>query len=65
VAATVGGLFTDSFGYVAVFTTAAALTLLALVPAMLFFRRAGAGAELAENHGISAAAAQAYTGDRR
>jgi predicted MFS family arabinose efflux permease len=40
----VGGVFTDALGYAAVFTTAAALTLLALVPATLFFRRAGHGA---------------------
>ncbi len=41
VAATIGGLFTDRFGYGAVFATAALLTLLALVPAMLFFRKSG------------------------
>lgn len=39
-AATVGGLYTDTFGYRAVFTTAVLLTLLALVPAVLFFRAA-------------------------
>jgi MFS family permease len=37
-AALCGGLFTDHFGYAAVFTAAASLTLLALVPAMLFFQ---------------------------
>ena len=62
-AATVGGVFTDSFGYAAVFATAAALTLLALVPAMLFFRRAGPDATIGD-HGIPAAAAQAAPGDR-
>jgi predicted MFS family arabinose efflux permease len=62
-AATVGGVFTDSFGYAAVFTTAATLTLLALVPAMLFFRRAGPEATIGV-HGIPAAAAQAAPGDR-
>lgn len=41
VAATIGGLFTDWFGYGAVFATASLLTLLALVPAMLFFRKSG------------------------
>ena len=40
-AATFGGLFTDRFGYGAVFFTASLLTLLALVPAMLFFRKSG------------------------
>jgi predicted MFS family arabinose efflux permease len=65
IAATAGGAFTDTLGYAAVFATAAALTLLALVPAMLFFRRAGAGAELAGNHGISAVAAAAAPGERR
>jgi MFS family permease len=63
-AATVGGVFTDSFGYAAVFTTAAALTLLALVPAMLFFRRAGPDATIGD-HGIPAAAAHAAPWDRR
>ena len=38
IAALGGGLFADNFGYAAVFTAAACLTLLALVPAMLFFR---------------------------
>ena len=42
VAATTGGLFTDRFGYGAVFATASVLTLCALVPATLSFRRAGA-----------------------
>ncbi len=37
-AALFGGLFTDHFGYAAVFTAAASLTLLALLPAMLSFR---------------------------
>jgi predicted MFS family arabinose efflux permease len=41
VAAMIGGLFTDRFGYGAVFATAALLTLLALVPAMLFFHHSG------------------------
>jgi MFS family permease len=41
VAATTGGLFTDRFGYGAVFATATALTLFALVPAILFFHRSG------------------------
>jgi predicted MFS family arabinose efflux permease len=41
VAATMGGLFTDRYGYGAVFATAAVLTLLALVPALLFFRQSG------------------------
>jgi MFS transporter, PAT family, beta-lactamase induction signal transducer AmpG len=41
VAATMGGLFTDWYGYGAVFATAAVLTLLALVPALLFFRQSG------------------------
>lgn len=40
IAATTGGLFTDHYGYATVFGVAAALTLLALVPATLFFRRA-------------------------
>jgi MFS family permease len=62
-AATVGGVFTDSFGYAAVFATAAALTLLALLPAMLFFRRAGPDATIGD-HGMRAAAAQAAPGDR-
>jgi MFS family permease len=63
-AAMIGGVFTDSFGYAAVFTTAAALTLLALVPAMLFFRRAGPGAEATRARGIPAVAAPAAPGDR-
>jgi predicted MFS family arabinose efflux permease len=41
VAAMIGGLFTDRFGYGAVFAMAALLTLLALAPAMLFFRKSG------------------------
>jgi len=43
VAAMVGGLFTDQFGYAAVFTAAALLTLLALLPAVMFFRASGRG----------------------
>jgi MFS family permease len=65
IAATVGGAYTEALGYAAVFTTAAALTLLALVPAMLFFRRAGAGAELTGIHGISAGGARTDLGERR
>lgn len=38
IAALCGGLFTEHFGYAAVFATAAFLTLLALVPARLSFR---------------------------
>lgn len=38
IAALCGGLFTEHFGYAAVFATAASLTLLALVPASLSFR---------------------------
>ena len=38
VAALCGGVFTDHFGYAAVFTVAALMTLLALLPAILFFR---------------------------
>jgi MFS family permease len=37
-AALSGGVFTDRFGYAAVFAAAAAITLLALIPAILFFR---------------------------
>jgi MFS transporter, PAT family, beta-lactamase induction signal transducer AmpG len=43
IAATLGGLYAQRFGYSAVFATAATLTLLALMPAMLSFREAGAG----------------------
>ena len=45
IAAFSGGAFTDRFGYAAVFVTAALITVLSLVPAILFFRayrRAGA-----------------------
>ena len=38
IAALCGGLFTEHFGYAAVFATAASLTLLALIPARLSFR---------------------------
>jgi MFS family permease len=38
IAATSGGAFADRFGYAAVFAAAAVITLLALVPAILFFR---------------------------
>ena len=38
IAALCGGVFTEHFGYAAVFTTAAAVTLLALVPANLSLR---------------------------
>jgi MFS family permease len=38
IAATTGGLFTDQFGYAAVFATASLLTLFALVPAARSFR---------------------------
>ena len=38
IAALCGGLFTEHFGYAAVFATAASFTLLALAPAMLSFR---------------------------
>ena len=38
IAALCGGLFTEHFGYAAVFATAALLTMLALVPAVLSFR---------------------------
>jgi PAT family beta-lactamase induction signal transducer AmpG len=38
VAAVTGGAFTDRFGYAVVFATAALLTLLALAPALRFFR---------------------------
>jgi hypothetical protein len=37
-------LFTEAFGYSAVFKVAAAMTLLALLPAMLFFRASARGA---------------------
>lgn len=39
-AALTGGLFTQAFGYQAVFATGAALTLCALVPVMMYFRGA-------------------------
>jgi MFS family permease len=38
IAALCGGLFTEHFGYAAVFTTAASFTMLALLPATLSFR---------------------------
>jgi predicted MFS family arabinose efflux permease len=38
IAATTGGVFTETFGYSTVFATAAVLTLVALIPATLFFR---------------------------
>jgi len=41
IAATFGGVFTQRFGYAAVFAVAALLTLVALVPAILSFRAAG------------------------
>jgi MFS family permease len=41
IAATFGGVFTERFGYAAVFSVAPLLTLLALLPAVLFFRRSG------------------------
>lgn len=43
VAAMGGGVFADSFGYAAVFTAAALLTLLALLPAVMFFRASARG----------------------
>jgi MFS family permease len=43
IAALGGGLFTDTFGYAAVFTVAAFLTLLALLPGMVFFRASAGG----------------------
>ena len=44
-----GGLFTDHFGDAAVFTAAALLTLLALLPAMLFVRASARGASVTES----------------
>jgi MFS family permease len=41
IAALCGGLFAERFGYAAVFATAACLTLLALLPAILSFRSGG------------------------
>jgi MFS family permease len=41
IAAMCGGLYTERFGYAAVFATAAVLTLLALAPAVVSFRRLG------------------------
>jgi MFS transporter, PAT family, beta-lactamase induction signal transducer AmpG len=38
VATLTGGVFTESHGYVAVFATAAGITLLALLPALRHFR---------------------------
>lgn len=40
-AALVGGLFTQKFGYQAVFAAGAVLTLFALVPVVIYFRNAG------------------------
>jgi MFS family permease len=51
IAATTGGLFTEGFGYSTVFATASVLTLLALIPATLFFR--GQRLQPARRHGIS------------
>jgi predicted MFS family arabinose efflux permease len=51
VAATLGGLFTEHFGYAAVFATAALLTLFALAPAALSFR--GGRLQPAGRHAIS------------
>jgi PAT family beta-lactamase induction signal transducer AmpG len=45
VAALGSGLFTDTLGYAAVFKVAAFLSLLALLPAMLFFRASARGVE--------------------
>jgi predicted MFS family arabinose efflux permease len=42
-AALCGGLFAERVGYAALFATAAGLTLLALLPAILSFRRIGTG----------------------
>jgi predicted MFS family arabinose efflux permease len=41
IAALCGGVYTEHFGYAAVFATAACFTLLALLPAILSFRRIG------------------------
>jgi MFS family permease len=41
IAATFGGVFAERFGYAAVFSVAPLLTLLALLPAVQFFRRSG------------------------
>jgi predicted MFS family arabinose efflux permease len=43
IAALCGGLFADQFGYAAMFTTAASLTLLALLPAVRSFRESNLG----------------------
>ena len=43
IAALCGGLFADRFGYTAMFTTAASLTLLALLPAVRSFRESNLG----------------------
>ena len=51
IAATTGGLFTEHFGYAAVFATASLLTLIALVPAFLSFR--GERLQSAGGHAIS------------
>ena len=51
IAATTGGVFTETFGYSTVFATASVLTLLALIPATLSFR--GLRLRTARRHGIS------------
>jgi MFS family permease len=51
IAATTGGVFTETFGYGTVFATASVLTLLALIPATLFFR--GLRLQPAGRRGIS------------
>jgi MFS family permease len=51
IAATTGGVFTETFGYSTVFATAAVLTLVALIPATLFFR--GLRLQPARRHDIS------------
>lgn len=43
-AALVGGLFTQTFGYPAIFTAGAALTLCALAPVVMYFRETGSSA---------------------
>ncbi len=41
VAASLSGMFTQAFGYPAVFVAGAALTMIALIPVIIFFRSAG------------------------
>ena len=41
VAALAGGLFTQRFGYQAIFAAGAMLTIFALVPVVMYFRNAG------------------------